>query len=271
MLELHEINEANLRLGFFVGVFALLAIIEFVTPRRAQTVSKSFRWLNNIGVSVVNTLVLRFTLPVLATGMALLAHDHSFGIFNWISLPFWLACLLSFLIMDFAIYLQHRLFHAVPIFWRLHRMHHTDLEFDVTTAVRFHPVEILISMLIKLIIVALIGAPAVSILIFEIVLNGSAMFNHSNIKLPSWLDKNLRLILVTPDMHRVHHSVHQPETDSNFGFNLPWWDRLCGTYIDQPRDGHTNMQIGIEKFRDSNDTRLDKLLLQPLKDVDNQI
>lgn len=268
MPDISLINEANLRLGVFVGVFAILAVLEIYLPRRQQKVSKLFRWTNNIGVSIVNTLVLRFALPMLATGMAVFASINSFGVFNWVDVPLWLACVCSFLILDFAIYLQHRLFHCVPLFWRLHRMHHTDLEFDVTTAIRFHPIEIFLSMIIKLALVALIGAPAVSVLIFEIVLNGSAMFNHSNIKLPLWLDKILRLVIVTPDMHRVHHSVHRPETNSNFGFNLPWWDRLCGTYIEQPKDGHTDMQIGIEVFRDSKDQRLDQMLIQPIRNVD---
>lgn len=268
MFDLTLIEEANLRLVFFAGAFLVLVLLEMVIPCRRQEISKLFRWTNNIGVSIVNTLVLRVTLPILATGMAVMAYENSFGLFNWVEIPFLLACVLSFLIMDCAIYLQHRLFHAVPLFWRLHRMHHTDLEFDVTTAIRFHPIEILLSMLIKLIIVALLGAPAVAILIFEIVLNSSAMFNHSNTKLPLWLDKYLRLVLVTPDMHRVHHSIHRSETDSNFGFNLPWWDRIFGTYIDQPIDGHLNMKIGIESFRTTKDSRLDQMLIQPVRDSD---
>jgi len=265
MFDFSSLNEANIRLGVFVGVFLILALLESLIPRRHQRISKLFRWTNNISISIINTLALRLTLPILATGMAIVAHENSLGLFNWIELPFWLACILSFLLLDFVIYLQHRLFHAVPLLWRLHRMHHTDLEFDVTTAIRFHPIEIVLSMVIKLIVIAAIGAPALAILIFEIVLNASAMFNHSNIKLPLGFDKYCRLVIVTPDMHRVHHSVHQIETDSNFGFNLPWWDRLCGTYIDQPRDDHLNMKIGIEEFREQKDSRVDQMLIQPLR------
>jgi sterol desaturase/sphingolipid hydroxylase (fatty acid hydroxylase superfamily) len=194
-----------------------------------------------------------------------LAEARGWGLFNGMEAPFWLAFIASLLLLDLIIYAQHVVFHKIPLLWRLHRMHHTDLDFDVTTALRFHPLEIVLSMLIKLAVVILLGAPAVAVMVFEVILNATAMFNHGNVGLPPWLDQRLRWLLVTPDMHRVHHSVLVEETDSNFGFNLPWWDRLFGTYRDQPREGHTGMTIGLDYFRDEWATRLDRLLLQPFQ------
>jgi sterol desaturase/sphingolipid hydroxylase (fatty acid hydroxylase superfamily) len=199
---------------------------------------------------------------------ALLAQSHGWGVFRALVVPVWLAVITSVILLDLAIYLQHALFHAVPVLWRLHRMHHADLEIDVTTGVRFHPLEILLSMAIKLGVVAALGAPAVAVLIFEVLLNATSMFNHGNVGLPQRLDRVLRWLVVTPDMHRVHHSVVPRETNSNFGFNLPWWDRLCGTYRAQPAAGHQAMTIGIEQFRDPGELRLDRMLLQPLRDDD---
>ena len=190
--------------------------------------------------------------------------------FHGLNAPFWLALPASLLILDLAIYTQHVVFHKVAVLWRLHRMHHTDLDFDVTTALRFHPLEIVLSMLIKLVLVTLLGVPAVAVMLFEVILNATAMFNHGNVGLPQRLDRTLRWILVTPDMHRVHHSIRPEETDSNFGFNLPWWDRLFGTYRDQPRDGHTGMRIGLEYFRDRRAIGLDALLLQPFLNPDRR-
>ena len=223
------------------------------------------RWTNNLGLVVIDTIVLRLSFPILAVGLAVIAQDRGWGLFNVIEAPGWVAILVSIIVLDLVIYLQHVMFHAVPALWRLHRMHHADLEFDVTTGLRFHPVEILLSMGIKLAVVMALGPPAVAVLIFEVLLNATAMFNHSNIRLPMLVDRFLRLIVVTPDMHRVHHSIIPEETNSNFGFNLPWWDRLLGTYKAQPKAGHEGMTIGIEQFRTGRDLWLDRMLVQPVK------
>ncbi len=232
-------------------------------PRRALSLPRARRWPANLGIIVVDSIVLRLVFPVLAVGAAELAETRGWGLFHGLNAPFWLAFVASMLLLDLTIYAQHVVFHKIPVLWRLHRMHHTDLDFDVTTALRFHPLEIVLSMLIKLAVVMLLGAPPVAVMVFEVILNATAMFNHGNVGLPRRLDRVLRWILVTPDMHRVHHSIRREETDSNFGFNLPWWDRLFGTYRDQPRDGHSGMTIGLEYFRDQRATRLEGLLLQP--------
>lgn len=252
-----------LRFAIFIVVLALLLAAERVWPRRR--VDRALRrWPANFGLVVVDSLLLRLVLGAGAVGVALWAEQQSFGLLHRLALPGWLAGALALLALDLLIYFQHRLFHAVPLLWRLHRVHHSDLAFDATTALRFHPAEILLSMLVKMGAVALLGAPAWAVVVFEVVLNGAAMFNHANLALPQRLDRALRLVVVTPDMHRVHHSIHRDETDSNFGFSVPWWDRLFGTYRAQPRDGHENMAIGIERFREARDQRLLRLLLQPL-------
>ena len=258
-------QEPMLRLGVFLGVLVAMAVWELAAPRRRQEIPRVIRWTNNLALVVVDTVVLRLSFPILAVGLALIVAERGWGLFNAFDVPLWLAVLLSILLLDLAIYLQHILFHAVPALWRLHRMHHADLEFDVTTGLRFHPVEILLSMAIKLVVVAALGAPALAVLIFEVLLNATAMFNHANIRLPAGVDRALRLVMVTPDMHRVHHSVIPSETNSNFGFNLPWWDRLLGTYRAQPRGGHEGMTIGIEQFRTLRDLWLDRMLVQPLR------
>jgi sterol desaturase/sphingolipid hydroxylase (fatty acid hydroxylase superfamily) len=257
--------EDYIRLAAFGGVFAIMAAWEFVGPRRNQSIGRGRRWPSNLGVVMVDTLLVRVLFPTTAVGLALFAEAHGFGLFNVVAPPAWLAVAASVVILDFAIYLQHVLFHAVPALWRLHRMHHADLEFDVTTGLRFHPIEILLSMVIKLAVVAALGAPAVSVLIFEVLLNATAMFNHSNVRIPLGLDRILRWFVVTPDMHRVHHSIVVRETNSNFGFNLPWWDRLFGTYRAQPAAGHEAMTIGIEQFRDPRELGLDRMLVQPFR------
>lgn len=259
----------QVRLGFFLGIFAVVALWELAAPRRKLTVSKSVRWINNLAIVVLNSLVLKavffYLAAGLAIGMAVWAETHGWGLLNAYPLPFWLAVVLGVMALDLVIYLQHVMVHAVPALWRLHRMHHTDLDIDVTTGARFHPLEIVLSMGIKLATVAVLGAPPLAVLIFEVLLNGTAMFNHGNIRLPIGLDRWLRLLVVTPDMHRVHHSILPGETNSNFGFNLPWWDRLFGTYRPQPREGHEGMTIGIEQFRQSGDTWLHRLLIQPFR------
>ncbi|MCP4381508.1 MAG: sterol desaturase family protein, partial [Hyphomicrobiales bacterium] len=238
MPELVLANEPLIRIAFFLGILILMALWEVAAPRRRREIPRLLRWSNNLGVVVVDTILIRLTFPVVAVGLAFAAQERGWGLFNVMEVPNWAAFVLSLLALDLAIYLQHVMFHAVPALWRLHRMHHADLEFDVTTGLRFHPVEILLSMAIKLFVVAALGPPAVAVLVFEVVLNGTAMFNHSNVRMWLGLDRILRWILVTPDMHRVHHSIHPDETNSNFGFNLPWWDRMFGTYRAQPRDGH---------------------------------
>ena len=243
-------HEAGIRLGLFFGVFGAMAIWELIAPKRALGVSKSLRWLSNLGVVALNTVLLRLLFPAAAVGLALLGAERGWGLLNNLALPGWLAVLAAVIALDLAIYLQHVMFHAVPALWRLHRVHHADLDFDVTTGGRFHPIEILLSMLIKFAVIASLGAPALAVLIFELLLNATSMFNHSNVRMPQRLDRMLRLFVVTPDMHRVHHSVEDDETNSNFGFNLPWWDRLLGTYRDQPRAGHQGMTIGIRTFRE---------------------
>lgn len=255
--------ESALRLGCFSVVLLVMMLWERRQPRRALSLRRIQRWPGNLGVIVVDSVVVRLAFPVLAVGVAGLAEARGWGLFHGLHTPFWLAGIASLLLLDGVIYGQHVLFHKAPLLWRLHRMHHSDLDFDVTTALRFHPLEIVLSMLIKLGVVAALGAPPVAVMLFEVILNATAMFNHGNIRLPERLDRLLRWVLVTPDMHRIHHSIHPEETNSNFGFNLPWWDRLFGTYRDQPRDGHIGMTIGLESFRDRRATGLVNLLLQP--------
>jgi sterol desaturase/sphingolipid hydroxylase (fatty acid hydroxylase superfamily) len=243
-------SELALRLGVFAGVFVALAVAEALAPRRKRTANKPQRWLSHFSLVVINTIAARILLPIGAVGMAFLAERHGWGLFNNIAIPAWLAVALAFVLLDLAIYLQHVLFHAVPLLWRLHLVHHADLDFDVTTGLRFHTIEIVLSLGIKLAAVCLLGAPALAVLLFEIALNATSMFNHSNLHLPRWLDMVLRFVVVTPDMHRVHHSANALETNSNFGFNLPWWDFLLGTYRSAPRAGHEQMIIGLAEFRD---------------------
>jgi sterol desaturase/sphingolipid hydroxylase (fatty acid hydroxylase superfamily) len=244
-------------------VLAAVALAELLLPRRPLTLRKGPRWLSNLGLVAVNTIALRLLLPISAVGMALYAEQQRWGIFNQLDWPAWLSVTLSFLALDLAIYLQHIVFHAVPILWQLHMVHHADLDFDVTTGLRFHTIEILLSMGIKLAAIVLLGAPALAVLLFEVLLNATSMFNHANLRLPLWLDRVLRLTLVTPDMHRVHHSIDIAETNSNFGFNLSWWDWLFGTYRDQPAAGHAGMTIGLEQYRDERADRLPWMLALP--------
>lgn len=258
--------EPYIRSAFFFGILIIMAIFEYWAPRRRLTVSKTIRWTNNLAIVFLNSFLIRLIFPVVAVGIASFAHENGWGILNYFAVPFWLATIISIIAMDFVIYLQHVMVHAIPILWRLHRMHHADLDFDVTTGARFHPLEIILSMLIKFATIIVLGPPVVAVVLFEIILNMTAMFNHSNVKLPNKFDQLLRLLLVTPDMHRVHHSVEDDEANSNFGFSLPWWDRLLGTYRDQPRAGHNNMVIGIHQFRDNKQVSwLPGMLMLPFK------
>jgi sterol desaturase/sphingolipid hydroxylase (fatty acid hydroxylase superfamily) len=227
-----------------------MALWEIRAPRRALSVPKAQRWSSNLGLTVFNTLLLRLLFPAAAVGMAAFAAEHGWGLFNYVEAPFWLAVVASVVAMDLVIWVQHVLVHAVPALWRLHRVHHADLDYDLTTGARFHPLEIILSMLIKFATIVVLGPPIVAVILFEVILNGMAMFNHGNVSLPPALDRALRWMLVTPDMHRVHHSVEDDETNSNFGFNLAWWDRMFGTYRERPRAGHDGMTIGIRSHRD---------------------
>ncbi|NNL47541.1 MAG: sterol desaturase family protein [Acidimicrobiia bacterium] len=265
MIETILVAEPEIRLTAFLGVLAAMALWEIAAPRRRRDFPRVIRWTNNLALVIVDTVILRLTFPILAVGLALMGEDRGWGLFNNLDIPVWAAALVSMLLLDFAIYLQHVMFHAVPALWRLHRMHHADLDFDATTGLRFHTVEIAISMAIKLAVVAALGPPAFAVLLFEVILNATALFNHANINLPVSIDRWLRWAVVTPDMHRVHHSVDPRETNSNYGFNLPWWDRLLGTYVAQPAKGHTEMQIGIEQFRTKRDLWIDRMLVQPIR------
>ncbi len=257
-------NESSIRLSVFIGMLAIMGLWELLAPRRAPTVSKALRWVNNLALVFLNSIILRLIFPLAATGMALFAQTHGWGILNYADINPLLAIIISVIAMDFIIYLQHVLVHAVPVLWRLHRVHHTDLDYDVTTGSRFHPLEIILSMLIKLATIVVLGPPVVAVIIFEVLLNGMAMFNHGNVGLNNTLDKFLRFFIVTPDMHRVHHSVEDDETNSNFGFNLSCWDRIFGTYREQPRKGQTGMNIGIHGFTQAKQTTpLHRLLLIP--------
>ena len=258
--------EPAIRLGFFLGVFALIALWEVAAPRRALTVSRVLRWASNLGLVALNTVVLRLVFPLAAVGLAAFCAENGWGLLNHFQAPFWVAVPLAVIAMDFVIWLQHVMVHAVPALWRLHRVHHADLDYDVTTGTRFHPLEIVLSMLIKFATIVVLGPPVLAVVIFEVLLNATSMFNHGNIRLPLGVDRVLRWFVVTPDMHRVHHSIEDDETNSNFGFNLPWWDRLFGTYRDQPRAGHLGMTIGIRDFTNPREVdRLDGILLLPFR------
>ena len=263
-------NEPLIRLSAFGGIFVAMAAWELLAPRRVQQIGRRTRWPSNIAIVVLDTALVRLVFPMTPVGVALLGEAKGWGLFYAIGLSAWAAVPLAIILLDLAIYLQHVLFHAVPALWRLHRMHHADLEFDVTTGARFHPIEILLSMGIKLGVIAALGTPAVAALVFEVLLNATSMFNHSNVRIPVWLDGIIRWIVVTPDMHRVYHSIVARETNSNFGFNLPWWDRLFGTYRGQPAAGHQAMTIGIAQFRDPAEERLDRMLTQPFLEADER-
>jgi sterol desaturase/sphingolipid hydroxylase (fatty acid hydroxylase superfamily) len=249
-------HESAVRLGFFAGVFVMMAMWEIAAPRRRLSASKGSRWLANLGILVVGTIVVRILFPAAAVGMALVASERGWGLLNNLGLAPAVSIVVSVLVLDLVIYLQHVMFHAVPALWRLHMVHHADVDFDCTTGLR-------LSMVIKLGAVALLGPPAVAVIIFEVVLNATSIFNHGNVRLPRAVDRVVRWILVTPDMHRVHHSVKSFETNSNFGFNLPWWDRLLGTYRDQPEDGHESMTIGLSQFQEKTRQGLLGLLALP--------
>ncbi|WP_370229617.1 sterol desaturase family protein [Cognatishimia sp.] len=258
-------NEAAVRLSIFLGLFILLASAEALFPRRARRQGRGGRWFTNWGLVLIDTAALRLValvLPALAAGAALDASNQGWGLFNQLGWPLWAEFVLAVLIFDFAIWAQHLITHKVPLLWRLHRVHHADRDMDVTTAIRFHPVEIALSMLLKIGLVYALGPSVLAIVVFEILLNGTAMFNHSNLRLPLAFDRALRKVLVTPDMHRVHHSVHRHEHDSNYGFSLSLWDRMFGTYIAQPEAGHDDMKVGLQ-WQDDRPSKLAWVLALP--------
>ena len=256
-------TETLIRLGAFLAVFAVLSTAEVFAPRRRLTTSKNRRWFTNLTIVALNPLAVALIFPILPVGVAFLAAEQNWGLLNQVGLPFWLQVFVGVVALDLAVYVQHVLHHAIPALWRLHMVHHADLDFDMTTGLRFHPIEIIVSMAIKLSAVAALGVSPLAVLIFEVALNATSMFNHSNIRLPEKVDRILRLLVVTPDMHRVHHSVVIRETNSNYGFNLPWWDRILGTYKDQPAKGHTDMVIGLSQFRNPQKLSLPRLLILP--------
>jgi sterol desaturase/sphingolipid hydroxylase (fatty acid hydroxylase superfamily) len=260
--------EPWIRLGAFGMVFVAMAAWEVLAPRRRLAHSRRLRWSSNLGIVVLNSVLLRLVLPISAIGLSVIALERGWGLFNQLSMSPAFALVLAVIALDFAIYLQHIMFHAVPALWRLHRMHHADLDFDVTTGARFHPVEIMLSVGIKLTVVAALGPSPLAVLLFEVLLNATSMFNHANVRLPIAIDRVLRLVVVTPDMHRVHHSVLPHETNRNFGFSLPWWDRLFGTYLAQPSVDHERLTVGVSQFREAKELRLDRMLLQPFRGDD---
>lgn len=261
-------HEPVIRLSFFLGILFLMVIWEKLGPRRPLATSKRIRWYSNLSLVFIDTLAVRLLLPVTAVGMALIVERRGWGIINNVSLPEWLMVVICVAGLDLAIYFQHAMFHAIPVFWRLHRMHHTDLDFDVTTGIRFHPIEILLSMGIKMAAVVVLGASVIVVVLFEVLLTATSMFNHGNVRLPGRIDRVLRLLVVTPEMHRVHHSVVIKEHNSNFGFNFLWWDRLMGTYQAQPARGHEGMAIGLSQFRDPTRLTLPGLLILPFFETD---
>lgn len=259
-------SEPIVRMTAFAAVLGTMALVETLLPRRPRPFGRMRRWPANLGLILVSSALIKLIFPLTAVAFAIWCEARGIGLLNLAGVSAWIAVPLSVILLDLAIYAQHVVFHHVPILWRLHRMHHADLEFDVTTGIRFHPVEMVLSMAIKFVVIAALGAPALGVLIFEVLLNATALFSHSNAKLPLGLDRVLRLLVVTPDMHRVHHSDVPRETHSNFGFCLPWWDRLFRTYRDQPAAGHDNMTIGLPILRDPAELRIDRLITQPWRE-----
>ncbi|MEM8811398.1 MAG: sterol desaturase family protein [Pseudomonadota bacterium] len=258
-------DDSIIRFGVFLLVFSLMALWEMVAPKRAGSGPRQSRWTTNLSLVVVDGIAVRIFLPITAIGAAELAAANGIGLFNMLSWHGIVIAIVAFLVLDFAIWFQHLVFHKVPWLWRLHSVHHADLDVDVTTGIRFHPIEIILSMVWKVLVVLAIGAPAVVVFAFEVVLNGAAMFNHANVRLPRTVDRILRLLVVTPDMHRVHHSVEIEETDSNYGFNLSIWDRLFGTYRAAPKAGHGQMVIGLAEYQTDDTARLGWSLLFPFR------
>lgn len=256
-------NELLIRLSFFFGILLMMYLWEIIAPRRPLITSKATRWFSNLGLVLIDSIAVRLIFPTALVGFALFVQQRGWGLFNQFELRYLVKVIFSVLILDFTIYLQHVMFHVVPLLWRLHMVHHTDMDIDTTTGVRFHPIEIVLSLGIKMIVVVLIGPPPVAVVIFEILLNGTSMFNHGNVRYSQNIDSILRLLVVTPEMHRVHHSTIRWESNSNLGFNFPWWDRLFGTYRPQPAKGHLEMTIGLDQYKEPKKLTLAWLLVLP--------
>jgi len=256
-------DEILIRLGFFFGILVIMALWEIYLPRRPLSTSKLTRWIGNLGLVLIDSIAVRLVFSITLAGFAILVQQRGWGVLNQLDLSYWPKVLISVLALDFTIYLQHAMFHAIPLLWRLHMVHHSDMDFDVTTGVRFHPIEIILSMGIKILAVVLIGPPPLAVLIFEVLLNGTSMFNHGNVRYSKNIDSILRLLVVTPEMHRVHHSTIRWETNCNFGFNFPWWDRVFGTYRPQPFKGHLEMTIGLDQYKEPKKLTLAWLIALP--------
>lgn len=260
-------HETTIRLGVFLGLLAALIAAETLLPRKIRTQSRTARWTTNFGVTIANTITLylmAIAMPVMSVAAAYDASTNGFGLLGQVGWPTWVEALIAILVLDFIIWAQHLITHKVPLLWRLHRVHHADRDMDVTTAIRFHPIEIALSMLLKIGVIYLLGPTALAVILFEVMLNGMAMFNHANLRLPLWLDRILRRVIVTPDMHRVHHSVDRAEHDSNYGFSLSIWDQMFGTYIAQPKDGHDEMVVGLQ-WQDARPAKFSWVMLLPFK------
>lgn len=258
-------NETSIRLAAFVAVLVVMGLWELASPHRRSEVPRLLRWSNNFALVIVDTVVLRLVFPIFAAGVAAIAVDYGWGLLNVWPVYGWLAVVLSVVVLDLTLYAQHIVFHKVPVLWRLHRTHHSDPHFDVSTALRFHPAEVVLSMFLKMGVVVLLGAPPEAVILFEVLLNGAAIFNHANIRVPRALDRAARWVIVTPDMHRIHHSQDRVETDSNYGFFLPWWDRVFGTYRRDPALGQADLKVGVGSFGSARDQWLHKLLGQPFR------
>lgn len=258
-------HESTIRLSVFIGVLAVMAFLEAVFPRRQRVQKRSARWTTNLGLIVIDTIALRLALPIVAMGMAVIAETRGWGLLNQVSWPLWVELIIAIAVLDMLIYWQHVASHHIPLLWRLHKVHHADRDIDVTTGIRFHPIEIILSMVYKIVCIVLLGPAVAAVFLFEVILNACAMFNHANVRLPLWLDQFIRVFLVTPDMHRVHHSTIVKETNSNYGFSLSIWDRLFGSYIAQPREGHDGMTIGLAEYQDKGPSSLLWTLIIPFR------
>lgn len=257
--------EAIIRLTASAGIFLLMISWEYFSPRRKLQLQRWQRWPVNLGLAAMNMLLVRLSVGGIAYLSAVHAANLNLGVLNWLPAPHWLAIIVTLLFLDFAIYLQHIVVHKWPLLWRLHQIHHTDLDFDASTAIRFHPLEIIISLAYKVLCIYLIGADPLAVIAFEIILNGCATFNHSNVNIPKWIDSKLRWLIITPDMHRIHHSTLKKETDSNYGFSISCWDRLCGTYVVEPEQPQQRMAIGLKSFKDPAELGFVKLMLLPFR------
>lgn len=255
--------ESLVRFSVFLGVFTTMALWEFFRPRRRLLHPRRQRWVTNLGLTFLNMVLVWITVGGAAYAAAVFAAEQRVGLLHWMTLPPWAAVAVTLLVLDFTVYLQHVMVHAVPVLWRLHRVHHADLGFDATTGLRFHPIEIFLSLGLKVAVVVLLGAAPWAVVAFEVLLNASSVFNHGNVAMPEFIDHWLRWVIVTPDMHRIHHSTRVVETNSNFGFSVSWWDRLCGTYRAAPALGHTGMEIGLSDYRTP--LNLGQLLLLPFQ------